>query len=62
TSWDDHFSLLMFPEKAMEVRTSRSPGNSKTCTMCGDFCAMTRGYELFKDDIKGDKIRQPAAS
>jgi len=62
TNWDDHFSLLMFPEKAMEVRTSRSPENSKTCTMCGDFCAMERGYELFKDDMKGDRIRQPIVS
>jgi len=24
--------------------------------MCGDFCAMERGIELFKKDIKGDKL------
>lgn len=56
TNWEEHFDLLMFPEKAKEVRKSRSPGNEKTCTMCGDFCAMERGISLFADDIKGDKI------
>jgi phosphomethylpyrimidine synthase len=56
TNWDEHFKLLMFPEKAMEIRKSRSPENQNTCTMCGDFCAMERGKELFANDIKGDKI------
>jgi phosphomethylpyrimidine synthase len=55
TRWEDHFNLLMFPEKAKEIRKSRTPENAKTCTMCGDFCAMERGIELFKKDIKGDK-------
>lgn len=56
TQWDEHFKLLMFPEKAEAVRRSRSPENEKTCTMCGDFCAMERGRALFADDMKGDKI------
>jgi len=56
TNWEEHFKLLMFPEKAKQVRESRSPGNEKTCTMCGDFCAMERGISLFADDIKGDKL------
>jgi phosphomethylpyrimidine synthase len=55
TNWKEHFPLLMFPEKALEVRNSRTPENSGTCTMCGDFCAMERGLSLFKDDIRGDK-------
>lgn len=55
TNWKEHFPLLMFPEKALEVRNSRTPENSGTCTMCGDFCAMERGLSLFQDDIKGDK-------
>ncbi|MBU0480902.1 MAG: phosphomethylpyrimidine synthase ThiC [Proteobacteria bacterium] len=54
--WDDHMSLLMFPEKAKEVRASRTPSDSQTCTMCGDFCAMRRGSALFENDLKGDKI------
>ncbi len=57
-AWEEHFDLLLFPEKAREVRTGRSPENTDTCTMCGDFCAMERGYSLFKDDMKGDKIRK----
>jgi phosphomethylpyrimidine synthase len=24
--------------------------------MCGDFCAMKKGMEVFKDDIKGSKL------
>ncbi len=56
TNWEEHFELLMFPEKAKEVRRSRTPGDEKTCTMCGDFCAMERGKSLFADDIKGDKL------
>jgi phosphomethylpyrimidine synthase len=55
TNWKEHFPLLMFPDKAHEVRCSRTPENNSTCTMCGDFCAMERGISLFRDDMKGDK-------
>ncbi|MEW6520858.1 MAG: phosphomethylpyrimidine synthase ThiC [Thermodesulfobacteriota bacterium] len=54
--WEDHFRLLMFPQEAAQIRKSRTPGNHKTCTMCGDFCAMERGLALFRDDIRGDKV------
>ncbi|MCK9294496.1 MAG: phosphomethylpyrimidine synthase ThiC [Desulfobulbaceae bacterium] len=54
--WDEHLQLLMFPAEAAAIRRSRTPGNQKTCTMCGDFCAMERGMSLFKDDIRGDKM------
>ncbi len=57
TNWQEHFKLLMFPDKAQQVRQQRSPAKEGTCTMCGDFCAMERGHALFKDDMKGDKIR-----
>ena len=56
SNWEEHFKLLMFPEKAKQVRHSRTPENQKTCTMCGDFCAMERGASLFACDIKGDKM------
>ncbi len=55
TNWKEHFPLLMFPEKAQEVRNSRMPEKSGTCTMCGDFCAMERGISLFQENIRGDK-------
>ncbi|MCJ7602072.1 MAG: phosphomethylpyrimidine synthase ThiC [Desulfobulbaceae bacterium] len=58
TRWDDHFGLLMSPEEAARIRQSRTPGNQKTCTMCGDFCAMERDIALFKDDIRGDKVSE----
>lgn len=54
--WEDHMRLLMFPDKAKEIRASRVPENEKTCTMCGDFCAMERGFSLFENNIKGDKM------
>ncbi len=54
--WDDLEKLLMFPDKAREVRQSRAPENTQTCSMCGDFCAMKKGMEVFSGDIGGDKI------
>ena len=57
SDFDEYFKLSMFPDKMREVRDSRKPDNEATCTMCGDFCAMERGYSLFKDDIAGDKCR-----
>lgn len=60
SQWEEHFKLLMFPEKAEQVRRSRTPENDSTCTMCGDFCAMERGAELFKDDVSAAKCRHQA--
>jgi phosphomethylpyrimidine synthase len=57
SDFEEYFKLSMFPEKMHEVRNSRKPDNEATCTMCGDFCAMERGFTLFKDDIAGDKCR-----
>ncbi|MBT3310529.1 MAG: phosphomethylpyrimidine synthase ThiC [Desulfobacterales bacterium] len=54
--WEDLEKLLMFPGKAMEIRKSRMPEEESTCTMCGDFCAMKKGMEVFKGDIRGDKV------
>lgn len=54
--WDELNTYLLFPEKAKEIRESRIPAKEETCTMCGDFCAMKRGMEVFRDDIKGDKV------
>ena len=61
SDFTEYFNLSMFPEKMRAVRDSRRPDNEATCTMCGDFCAMERGFSLFKDDIAGDKCRQEAA-
>jgi phosphomethylpyrimidine synthase len=53
--WDDLQELLLFPEVARSIRDSRRPEQLETCTMCGDFCAMKKGMEVFKQDITGDK-------
>ncbi|BCS99297.1 phosphomethylpyrimidine synthase [Desulfoluna limicola] len=54
--WDDLEKYLLFPEVAKSIRAERCPENEDTCTMCGDFCAMKKGMEVFEPDIKGDKI------
>jgi 5-hydroxybenzimidazole synthase len=54
--WDDLEKLLLFPQVARSIRESRRPEMSETCTMCGDFCAMKKGMEVFNRDIAGDKI------
>ncbi len=56
--WQAQLELLMFPDKAAAIRKSRRPEDKKTCTMCGDFCAMARGRSLFEDDIREDKKRR----
>lgn len=55
TRWEKQMELLMFPEEARRIRRDRTPENQRTCTMCGDFCAMERGISLFASDIRGDK-------
>ncbi len=54
--WGDLEKLIMFPDRARDVRQSRVPANEKTCSMCGDFCAMQKGMEVFSHDIRGDKV------
>ena len=54
--WQKQFELAIFPEDARAIRASRTPEDEKTCTMCGDFCASRGAGELFKGDLKGDKI------
>jgi phosphomethylpyrimidine synthase len=62
TRWDDQMAGLLFPDKAREIRGRQTPENERTCTMCGDFCAMERGHSLFADDIRGDKVNEAAVS
>ena len=54
--WQDLEKYLMFPDIARRMRQERSPREEKTCTMCGDFCAMKKGMEVFSNDIKFDKV------
>ncbi|WP_432821548.1 phosphomethylpyrimidine synthase ThiC [Trichloromonas sp.] len=54
--WNKQFELALFPEDAKAIRASRTPEDEQTCTMCGDFCASRGAGQLFKADLKGDKI------
>jgi phosphomethylpyrimidine synthase len=56
--WDDLEELMLFPEAAKAIRASRQPEQSQTCTMCGDFCAMKKGMEVFNKDISGNKLSE----
>ena len=49
--WDDLEKYLLFPDIARKTREQRAPAQQKTCTMCGDFCAMKKGMEIFENDI-----------
>ena len=54
--WGDLEKHLLFPEVAKQMRQERCPEQEDTCTMCGDFCAMKKGMEVFAGDIKNDKV------
>ena len=58
--WQDLEKHLLFPQQARAIRTERTPEADDTCTMCGDFCAMKKGMEVFRQDIGGDKASTAA--
>lgn len=49
--WADLEKYLMFPDTARAIRESRLPEEETTCTMCGEFCAMKKGMQVFEKDI-----------
>ncbi len=54
--WDDQQRIGMFGERAAEIRASRAPEDSDTCTMCGAFCALDNVNAYFKESLSsGDK-------
>ncbi len=54
--WEKQFALALFPEDARAIRASRTPEDENTCTMCGEFCASRGAGELFRGDLRGDKL------
>ncbi|MBI1912857.1 MAG: phosphomethylpyrimidine synthase ThiC [Deltaproteobacteria bacterium] len=50
--WDDQYNLGLFGEKASEIRSSRSPEEPDTCTMCGSFCALDNVGGYFKGSLE----------
>ena len=49
--WDDLEQHLLFPQLARQIRRERAPESEQSCSMCGDFCAMKKGMEVFGGDI-----------
>jgi phosphomethylpyrimidine synthase len=47
--WDEMLSLCIDPERAKEFRKRATPTDSRTCTMCGEFCAMKIVDKLLRD-------------
>lgn len=54
--WDDLEKFLLFPDIASALRQERMPLQKETCTMCGDFCAMKKGMEIFETDITDKRV------
>ncbi|MEK6531386.1 MAG: phosphomethylpyrimidine synthase ThiC [Deltaproteobacteria bacterium] len=54
--WDEQQRLGLFGERAAQIRASRAPDNSDTCTMCGSFCALDNVNAFFRECLeKGPK-------
>ncbi len=57
SDWEKQFSYALFEEDAKLIRSKRSPQDTRTCTMCGEFCANEGSSRLFRDDlVPGEKL------
>ncbi len=45
--WKKQYELAIEPEYAEELRCERTPSNSDTCTMCGEYCSLKIVKENF---------------
>ncbi|MFC1591962.1 phosphomethylpyrimidine synthase ThiC [Thermodesulfobacteriota bacterium] len=50
--WDDQFDLALYGDVARGIRESRRPASERSCTMCGEFCAIENVNECFKEDLE----------
>lgn len=51
--WEAQFELAMFPEDARRIHAERSAASdTKTCTMCGEYCANKGALTLFQDVLE----------
>jgi phosphomethylpyrimidine synthase len=55
-NWERQFQLALYPEDARAIRSSRTPEDEATCTMCGDLCASRGAGKLFAGDLRGDRL------
>ena len=48
--WEQMFEVALDPEKAREYRNSSKPAEEKSCTMCGDMCAIKNMNSIINDE------------
>jgi phosphomethylpyrimidine synthase len=49
--WEEQFKLAINREKASKIREERLPKDQKTCTMCGEYCAVKIVNETFASKL-----------
>lgn len=54
--WDSQYKNLLFPEDARKIRESRTTAARKSCSMCGDFCALESAERVLNRYLTGDKL------
>ena len=47
--WEKQFEFFIEPEKGREIRKKFAPKDSKTCTMCGEYCALKIAGSFFTE-------------
>jgi phosphomethylpyrimidine synthase len=48
--WAKQIELAIDPERARRMRAARTPGESRTCSMCGEYCAI----KLLKEYVRAE--------
>jgi phosphomethylpyrimidine synthase len=54
--WDEQFRLALYGDHAREIH--ERDGETETCSMCGDLCAVKMVNELFGTGVKGKKAKK----
>ncbi|MFH1422544.1 MAG: phosphomethylpyrimidine synthase ThiC [Planctomycetota bacterium] len=47
--WEKQFKYMLEPKKGQQIRKERYPEDEKTCTMCGEYCALRIVREFFTE-------------
>lgn len=55
--WEAQFKLGLFGQRAKEIRGSRPPEESSTCTMCGSLCALDNVNGYFSESLQKGRKR-----
>ena len=47
--WKAMIGLAMDPIRAEKLRSASPPGDEDLCSMCGEFCAVKKSTQVFKE-------------